>query len=300
MNQQNPIGPNAEICEVLTCLPERMVVDFANNLTVAKDHIREQKKPSGLFKRLLGTVSGKNQRRQIEVNASLTESVDASLQWLTKLTDSVAQSTHTLSLVQKRVSTLTENTAAIVNYSADTRDMLAHLETRLSGQLNSLEEKVDLIDCKQAAQLNLERVIARWEAGGFNCFSLAGRSYVALEELYWGPFGDLCRQLPINEHQPFLDDLKNRVQIQLAKDAKLDQTKRLSLEDWQRWPEQSPADARDAITWLADQATPERSPMTVAICQQPEKLPGTVPLRCSAKRITDALVPEVFGAHRYE
>jgi hypothetical protein len=277
-----------------------MVVDFANNIMVAKDHIREQQKPSGLFKRLLGGISGKGQRRQTEVNASLTESVDASLQWLTELTDSVAQSTHTLSLVQRRVSSLTENTAAIANYSADTRDMLGHLETRLSGKLSSLEQKVDLIDLKQAAQLNLERVINRWEAGRFNCFSLAGRSYVALEELYWGEFGDLCRQLPVDEHQPFLDDLKNRVQIQLAKDAKLDQSQRLPLMDWQSWPEQSAADAREAIMWLADRATPERSPMTVAICQQPEKLPGTVPLRCSAKRIADALVPEVFGGYRYE
>src|SRR5690606_19371051 len=38
-----------------------------------------------------------------------------------------------------------------------------------------------------------EQIFTRWRAGQYDGWSLAGRCYIALEELRWGPFGDACR-----------------------------------------------------------------------------------------------------------
>lgn len=38
-----------------------------------------------------------------------------------------------------------------------------------------------------------EQIFTCWRAGHYDGWSLAGRCYIVLEELRWGPFGDACR-----------------------------------------------------------------------------------------------------------
>mgnify|MGYP001067247649 CR=1 FL=1 len=83
------------VCQVLTCLPEKFVVDFANGIDVAQEHIR----PAGertFFRRLKEGLTGEGAARQNAINASLAQGVEASLRWLTEMTTSLATTNYAI------------------------------------------------------------------------------------------------------------------------------------------------------------------------------------------------------------
>lgn len=58
------------VCQVLTCLPEKFVVDFANGIDVAQEHIRTAGERT-FFRRLKEGLTGEGAARQNAINASL-------------------------------------------------------------------------------------------------------------------------------------------------------------------------------------------------------------------------------------
>ena len=192
MSELLSISPESEVCRVLTCLPEKFVVDFANGIDVTKDHIRVQFAQTGFAARMYEGFTGKGARRQANINASLANGLEASLVWLNDLTNSLAKSNQAISRVNARVASLQQNVAEVVHFSVETRECLAALAQEIGQRCSMLEQEVGRIDFEQRAERHLRQVITKWEAGHYNGFSLAGRCYAALEELRWGDFGDFC------------------------------------------------------------------------------------------------------------
>lgn len=83
------------VCQVLTCLPEKFVVDFANGIDVAQEHIRTAGERT-FFRRLKEGMTGEGAARQNAINASLAQGVEASLRWLTELTTSLATTNYAI------------------------------------------------------------------------------------------------------------------------------------------------------------------------------------------------------------
>lgn len=301
MSEPLPISKDSEICQVLTCIPEKFVVDFANGIDVAHDHLHVQKSRGGFFARCYDGFTGKSARRQTEINASLVDGVEASLNWLTDLSESLARSNLAIARVNDRVSELKLNIAEIANYSADTRQQLQILAERLGERCHAIEQKLARIDFTQRAQLNLEQVFNKWRAGRYNSFSLSGRCYAALEELRWGDFGDFCRSQSGQQSQLFIDDLKNRAIAQLAHDASSKPSARLDTRQWLARPSGRDVlpDANEALAYIGDCFDQENYPFIFSTSQASDQLPQEVPRLSSAERITEALVSEVFGGAAY-
>lgn len=293
------ITENDEVFKVLTCLPEKFVVDFANGIDVTQDHLRVQRSRGDIFARLYDGLTGKGKRRQDEVNANLAQGVEGALTWLTELTGSMAKSNLALAQVNDRVTALIEDTARIACYSADTRECLDILATQLHERCQKVEEELRRVDFTQRAALNLDEVFNRWKAGCFKHFSLAGRCYAALEELRWNDYGDFCRaQLGSDRVARFQEDLRNRLVIQLAADLGQKPGGRVAMDEWLLQPQGRDvlADAQAALAYLGDGACVERQPFVFTVSQSAKPLPLEIPRLCSAERLGGALVIEVFGA----
>lgn len=298
MSVLEPVTVDSEICQVLNCLPEKFVVDFANGIDVARDHLRAQKARGGFYARCYDGFTGQGARRQAEINACVVDGVEASLEWLTELSESLANSNLAISRVNDRVSHLTLNAARIADYSASTRRTLEALATRLDRRCRALEEEVGRIDFVQRVQLNLDQVFNKWRAGRYGSFSLGGRCYVALEELRWGAFGDYCRTQSDRQRQTFLEDMVNRAMAQMAEDAQNPAAARLDTRHWLTMPAGRDvlADAVDALAYLGDGSDGEEHPFIFAVTQASPELPRYLPRISSAKRVTEALAAEVFGS----
>ena len=76
-----PITPDSPVCQILSSLPEKFVVDFANGIDVTSDHLRVQRERTGVFARLYDGFTGQGARRNAAIQASLADGVEASLKW---------------------------------------------------------------------------------------------------------------------------------------------------------------------------------------------------------------------------
>ncbi|MDD4929899.1 MAG: diguanylate cyclase regulator RdcB family protein [Gallionella sp.] len=297
MNDLAPITRDSEICQVLSSLPEKFIVDFANGIDVARDHLRVQRQRTGMGARFYDGFTGQGARRQAEINASLIDGVEGSLIWLGELTESLALSNYAIVKVNERLSVITQNVTTLAHYSANTRQQLQKLSTDLNKRCDQLSQQIDRIDFEQRAERQLEQVFNKWSAGRFNTFSLAGRCYAAMEELRWGVFGDYCRVHDNQIRQGFLGDLANRAISQLTNDARIEAAERSDMTFWLAKPTartQLP-DATDALAYLGDWSNSEVQPFVFSISQLPEQRPLKFPNRCNANRLAPALVSELFS-----
>ncbi|NWA05399.1 diguanylate cyclase regulator RdcB family protein [Pseudomonas gingeri] len=302
MNRAEPLPQSSELCQLLTSLPEKFVVDFANGIDVGREHLRVSTKRTDFFLRLYDGFTGQGSKRQAEINASLFDGIEGALHWLTDLSTSLTLSNHTIAQLQKRVSDLKRNTARLADYSVQTRLALDTLSEELSDRCHALESQVERIDRLQQAHLHLDQVFGKWGAGRLDALSLSGRCYAALEELRWGPFGSCCAVQDGSERQQLLEMLADRAIIQLARDAQVARTERRSTVRY--WMLQStPAgvgiagDTGDAIRYLGDWADPLLSPFVYAISGQSETLPLHLPRLGSAQRVAEGMIGEVFMGH---
>ena len=289
------IAQDTVLLDVLGALPEKFVVDFANGINVSRDHIATQRQRTGMFDRLYDGFTGKGQRRQIEINASLADGVAGSLSWLTELTGSLAKSNLAISKVKQRVIMLQGALTEVAIHAGDTRNQLRSLEQQLTQRVDGFAEELARIDTVQRAGVHLDLVLSKWQAGVFASLSLAGRCYAALEELRWGAFGDFCHGTETAQRAIHLELLRNRVLGQLAADARIMGSTRIDTADWLVAVENARSgDLREGLAYLGDWATMERTPFVFAAANVPADLPMLLPRRCSAERLANALVAEVF------
>ncbi len=285
----------------LPFLADKLVVDFANGLHVVQDHIRVQRQTSGFAARLVDGLTGARTARQTEINTNLVTGLEASLKWLGELSESLAQSNYALICVNNRLNALKQDTAKIANYAADTRQLLNTLERQVTQRYNALESELVRVDLVQRAHTNIAGVFIKWEAGHFQHLSLAGRCYAALEELYWGGFGDQQRRQQGSSAQRELREIvKNKILIHLSKDVEARRDTRVESHIWLQRPAVSQAGVlTEALQYLGDTANEYYQPFTVATTQPVVRLPLRMPRICSAERLGEALLNEVFEERLY-
>ncbi len=295
-----PITSDSLPCQTLRCLSEKFVVDFANGIDVTRDRVCTARALE-LFARMYDGFTGLGARRQTEVNAGLADGVNASLQWLCELSESLAHSNLAITSINDRVTLLTGNVTRLVHYSADTREQLQALANRLDTRMQDMAQKIERIDFIQKAQLNMEEAFTKWEAGRFAAFSPAARCYAVLEELRWGALGDYCRSPYNNPRQcsDFMDIVTDRATKQLATDAvvSLDTAPEM-VAVWLAVPPARRNDCSDdmwrALSYLADGMVVDAAPFANSAALRPTSLPRAVPLIANARRVAKAMVYEVF------
>jgi len=68
-------------------------------------------------------------------------------------------------------------------------DLSAHFSQRAAYKEKALSQRGLTVQAGEHS----EQIFTHWRAGQYDGWSLAGRCYLALEELRWGAFGDACR-----------------------------------------------------------------------------------------------------------
>lgn len=298
-----PIAPDSALCQSLTCLPEKFIVDFANGIDVVRDHLRVQRQRTGFFARMYDGFTGQGARRQAQINASLADGVEASLKWLGELSQSLARSNWAIAQVNERVSWLTGQAAQLAHYSADTRQQLHALAQRTQAHLQALEREVARIDQVQSAHVNLHAAFAKWESGALAALSPAARCFATLQELRWGALGDYGRSCHQHDgrHKQWSEMLGlvvNRASMQLARDLGGRAAADAPVETAQWLAAPARARVRDddwwqAVQYLADNASAANAPFALSAVQR-QRAHASVPLISSARRVAAALAHETL------
>ncbi|QMI06755.1 diguanylate cyclase regulator RdcB family protein [Citrobacter sp. RHB25-C09] len=140
-----------------------------------------------------------------------------------------------------------------------------------------------------------EQVFTRWLAGAYDGWSLPGRCFVALEELRWGPFGDACRLANPEVVQMLKDNLRAMASNYLAHSIHAAPTTRHYYHHWLNASAAAGAgEYNDMLSWLGDWCEADKHPVCWSVTQRWQTVALGMPRLCSAKRLVDAMVEEIF------
>lgn len=293
----NQLTLNHEVCQVLTSVPEKFVVDFANNITVAQDHVKIQREPKGFFKRLYHGITGQDWQRQYEVNSSLTAIAEAQLKLLTDLNNEVAFGFKAMDKLAQRVDKLTANVAELTDFAVDTRVALEKLHHQVFTSFEQVELRLQKLELETLATQQVDRVFNKWAVGRFSHLPIASRAYAALEELSWGDFGGLLHSTSNRQKDKLMEDLSDRLIFQMIQDSHHSKDTRVAYRQWLTPVSESHDDYQSAIAYLSDSYTECTAPFITTLTADVE-LPMAVPRICNAERLADALIDEVIGQTR--
>ncbi|MBC3619514.1 diguanylate cyclase regulator RdcB family protein [Vibrio metschnikovii] len=290
----NELTLNHEVCQVLTSVPEKFVVDFANNITVAQDHVKKQREPKGFLKRLYQGITGQDWQRQYEVNSSLTAIAEAQLKLLTDLNNEVAFGFKAMDKLAQRVDKLTANVAELTDFAVDTRAALEKLQHQVFTRSEQVELRLQKLELETLATQQVDRVFNKWAVGRLSHLPIASRAYAVLEELSWGDFGGLLHSMSNRQKDQLMQALSDRLIIQITRDSHHSKDTRVAYRQWLTPVSESHDDYQLAIAYLSDSYTECTAPFITTLTGDVE-LPMAVPRICNAERLADALIDEVMG-----
>ncbi|EOC1279967.1 methyl-accepting chemotaxis protein [Cronobacter turicensis] len=158
-----------------------------------------------------------------------------------------------------------------------------------------LEAQLRQHDLAAAAQRHVGEVMTRWKSGEFNGWSPAGRCYVALEELRWGAFGDALRLGEPDEKDALLQPVYDETTLRLAHSVNASPQTRHFYQQWLHTPPQPGLlEHKDMLCWLGAEHDGERQPVSWSVTQTWQSVSLGMPRICSARRLVNALMEEIF------
>ncbi|MCH8505955.1 MAG: YjcZ-like family protein [Ectothiorhodospiraceae bacterium] len=150
---------------------DKALINLINGIQVNYDLIRYQKQ-QGFFGKLFDRLAGTDVGRQNLLNGNLVGGQQALYDWVREFSDSLRVSQIALEITQN---SLLEAREAI---RRQTRNSIAHrqnlnsldaklgnLTHRITGRIEQLEDRVETIELKQAAQQEFDLIITAWQAG---------------------------------------------------------------------------------------------------------------------------------------
>ena len=141
-----------------------------------------------------------------------------------------------------------------------------------------------------------EQIFTRWRAGAYNAWSLPGRCFIVLEELRWGAFGDACRLANADVVLMLKDNLRTMAAQALADSVNAAPATRHYYHHWLSTPVVGgSAEHNDMLSWLGDWCDAQRHPVSWSVTQRWQNVALGMPRLCSAKRLADAMVEEIFA-----
>nr|WP_318384197.1 diguanylate cyclase regulator RdcB family protein [uncultured Enterobacter sp.] len=171
-------------------------------------------------------------------------------------------------------------------------DLREHFSRRAEWKEKALTQRGLMVQ----AGLHSEQIFTRWRAGKYNGWSLAGRCYVALEELRWGAFGDACRLTNAEVSTLLKDNLRIMAADFLAQGIGASPATRHFYHQWLSTPTTAGLmDFKDMLGWLGDWCDADRHPICWSVTQSWQNVALGMPRLCSATRLADALVDEIFS-----
>lgn len=284
-----------QLCQTLSAVPEKFIVDFANNITVLKDHERTQRSDKSFFSRLYNGFTGQEWQRQYEVNSSLIVIAQSQLKMLNDLNNKVTLGLKAIDCVTGRLNHLSQDVADLADFSVETREMLESLTSQVCGRFRELENRLARVELETSAYNQVDHVFHKWAAGRFVHLPVGTRAYAALEELNWGPYGDLVRAAEKHQVNKMLEDLSNRLVIQMREDTDLCLETRVNFNVWLNPVSAKSAEYLSATEYMASDYHEQNLPFSCSVARRSQILPLAVPRICSAERLSDALVDELLG-----
>jgi len=272
---------------VLTCLPARFITDLADSLDTTR-HACPHLHP--FRERLQQEMIARSQQPPWALPDMLATRADLRLAWLEQLMHLWSPGQLALLHMSTRLAVVCGNQTG--NMQLALGNVLRQCRERLAQREAFLRQR----DMVQEAWTHAEKTLYRWRSGEFAAWSPAGRCYIALEELRWGPFGDAMRLSAPHERVRLKEMLRERATGLLATSVEAAPRTRHFYSRWLSTPSSAGLmDYKDTLSWLGAWSDGEHHPVSRSVTQTWQSVALGMPRLCSAARLVDAMVEELFS-----
>lgn len=207
-------------------LNEKLIVDFVNGISVSQDLQDVIKRRSSHKNRFFDAISGKAHLRQAHLNDHILTGLRACEGWLNSVSHNLNEHSVAISQVANSLSKTQSYLKQVTNVVVDVRDQVDNL----AKYTDDLIHDVQILQTNDAAKTNLDLVFSSWEAGDLKKYSIIAKSYIALDNLYWGNFSKIINS---QNKDDYLKLLRNKLVIQLKKEFGISHEDQIFLRsDW--------------------------------------------------------------------
>lgn len=279
----------------LTCVNEKFIVDFALGIEMVRQP-RHTQQAKSFYTQLVTQY----QDVQSDLESVFTPHSTAAISWLTEFISSLKPGYLATRQIREKLLQL-EKTALFTSPEVIggylPRDKL---RTQLTFKLKQMENQLQSINLIEHGRKHYEQVLTRWEHGDYFPFSPAGRCYVALEELYWGAFGEAILLADDLQKTRLIEEVRERVIDKLASEVSASSHMRHYYHEWLTTPPSAGVlEYKEALAWLGDTCHIELQPVSYSVTQTWRSISLGMPRICSAMRLGGALVDEQL-VHRFD
>lgn len=283
----------------LKCSNEKFVVDFALGIGVVRQPRLTQQSKS-FYENLRGQLVTQYQDVQRGLDSVFTPHSTAAISWLTEFITSLEPGYLATRLVREKLLQL-EQTLGLTNVGIfDGHSQREKLCAQLTFKLEQIENRLQSVNLLEHGRRHYEQVFTRWNHGRYFPFSPAGRCYIALQELYWGEFGEAILLSDDLQKTRLIEEIRERVIEKLASEVNASINTRHYYHGWLAAPS-SPGvlEYKEALAWLGDTCHIEKQPISYSVTQTWRGISLGMPRICSAMRLGGALVDEQL-VHRLD
>ena len=283
----------------LTCINEKFIVDFALSIGMLRQPRHTQQSKS-FYENLRTQLVTQYQDVQRGLESVFTPHSTTAISWLTEFITSMEPGYQATRLVREKLLQL-EQTAIFTSPGAfDEYSPPDKLRTQLTFKLKQIENQLQSINLMDRGRKHYEQVLTRWDHGSYFPFSPAGRCYVALQELYWGAFGEAVLLADDLQKTRLIEEVRERVIGKLASEVSASSHTRHYYHKWLTTPTSAGVlEYKEALAWLGDSCHIEQHPVSYSVTQTWRSISLGMPRICSAMRLGGALVDELL-VHRFD
>jgi hypothetical protein len=278
----------------LKCSSEKFIVDFALEIGVTRQPWNTQQSKS-FYENLRSQMVTQYQDAQGGSENAFTPHSTAAISWLTAFIACLEPGYLATKRVREKLLQL-EQSPVLKGISVfDRHSQLSKLRTQLTFKLEQLENRLQSVNLIEYGREHYEQVFALWDHGHYFPFSPAGRCYIALQELYWGTFGEAILLADDLQKTRLIEEVRVRVIDKLASEVNASSNTRHYYHEWLTTPT-SPGvlEYKEALAWLGDASHVEKQPVSYSVTQTWCGISLGMPRICSAMRLGGALVDELL------
>ncbi|MGB6297993.1 MAG: diguanylate cyclase regulator RdcB family protein [Rivularia sp. (in: cyanobacteria)] len=173
-------------------LSEKAIVDYINGLEVINDQVNVSKqiiRDGSFLNKILDSITGKNQQRQLIINQNTATSLEVISVWLQELECYKIDNDVVITHLTTKLCEVRNATTHLSGKISEVDDRIVELQNKADLKFIQLNKRVHRVEAKNHVDL----VVTKWKNELWTYYPVLASLFLCIDELYWGDFGTYCR-----------------------------------------------------------------------------------------------------------